>query len=1056
MNDVSPSAAASKPNHKGVIAWFAQNPVAANLLMILIFVIGGVSALNIQRTVSPKIETNRITIAMAYPGAAPEEVELGIVLKIEEALKDIESIKKVTSVSAESFASLTVETYDDFDVLAVMDEVKSAVDSISSFPEESEKAVIKHLSRRNHALMVQLYGNMEEADLKALTEQVKAELIQDPDIAYAEIAGGRDYEITVEVAEVTLRKYNLTLDKVAQAIRMSSLDLPGGAVKTEAGEIMLRTKGQAYKQSDFENVVLMSHADGTRLTLGDIAQINDGFVEGDGFASFDRKFSMSITVYGVGDQDLITVAKAGKKYVEEKRKTLPPGIYIDHWADVTYYLEGRLDMMLNNLALGGLLVFLVLAFFLAIKLAFWVMAGLPVCFLGAFMLMPVQYIDISLNMISLFGFILILGIVVDDAIIIGESAHSLTEEKGHSVDNVIEGALKVATPATFGVLTTIVAFMPTLFVDGVFGSFPESLGWVVILCLIFSLVESKWILPAHLAHSKPSKNPIITTLNRLPAKNNIRLERFVQRSYLPFLKTCIRNRYTTFAVFLAMLILVAGLMAGGVIRYVLISSNPGDFLRTELEMVEGTPDWQTKAAQDTIIDALYQLDEDYKSDTGSTTGLVQHVFSYGFDGRFSNSTMELTKSEDRTLTSKEIGERWRQLVGTIPGAKVLSISSEGNMGGPAVGFKLVGRDMDQLMSISAELEAQLATYTGIYDIRNSSSAVQEEITLAIKPGAEALGLTLADLGSQVRNAFYGAEAQRIQRGNNEIKVMVRYPKSERRSIANLENMYIRTPQGDEVPFTSVADIELAPGYGKSSRIDGERAITVTAGLNKDISEPSKIVGDILKNFMPDALARYPGVSIKLDGESEESQKMFVSLMSGFAAALFGIYALLAIPLKSYMQPLIIMGVIPFGIIGAMVGHIAIGIPFDMMSFFGIIALSGVVVNDSLIMVDFVNKSCAEGVSKFEAVVNSGAKRFRAILITSLTTFFGLLPMLMEDSVQAQQVLPMAVSLGFGIVFATVITLLLVPCLYIVLDDIAKLTGASGEFDDRDASMERAA
>ncbi|MEH6910637.1 MAG: efflux RND transporter permease subunit [Oceanicoccus sp.] len=1043
--------ATSSQKYGGIIAWFAQNPVAANLLMIIIFVVGGVSAYNIQRTAFPKIETNRIVITMAYPGAGPEEVELGLVLKIEEALKDIDSIKKVTSVARESVASLTVEIFDDFDVLAVMDEVKSAVDSISSFPGESEKAVIQHLRRRDHALMVQLYGNIEEADLKAITEEVKTELMQDPDIAYAEISGGRGYEIAVEVPEFTLRKYNLTLERVAQAIRLSSIDLPGGSVKTENGEIMLRTIGQAYRQADFENVVLISNADGTRLTLGDIATINDGFVEGDGFATFDRKFSMSITVYGVGDQDLITVAKAGRKYVEEKRKTLPPGIYIDHWADVTYYLEGRLNMMLNNLALGGLLVFIVLALFLEIKLAFWVMAGLPVCFLGTFMLMPIQYIDISLNMISLFGFILILGIVVDDAIIIGESVHSLTEEKGHSVDNVIEGALRVATPATFGVLTTIVAFMPTLFVDGVFGSLPEALGWVVILCLIFSLVESKWILPAHLAHSKPAKKGVIATFNKLPASNNRHLAKFVNNSYLPFLTICIRNRYTTFAIFLSMLILVGGLLAGGVIRYVLIPSNPGDFLRTELEMVEGTPDWQTKEAQTTIINALYELDADYKSDTGSDIGLIQHVFSYGFDGRFSNSMMELTKSEDRTLTSKEIGERWRQLVGTIPGAKVLSISSEGSMGGPAIGFKLVGQDMDQLKAVGTELEAKLATYVGVYDIRNSASTAKEEITLAIKPGAEALGLTLVDLGSQVRNAFYGAEAQRIQRGNNEIKVMVRYPESERNSIANLENMYIRTPQGDEVPFTSVAEIQIAPGYGKSSRIDGERAITVTAGLNKNLMEPSKVVGDILKNFMPEVIARYPGVSIKLDGESEESQKMFFSLMTGFAAALFGIYALLAIPLKSYMQPLIIMGVIPFGIIGAMIGHMIVGIPFDMMSFFGIIALSGVVVNDSLIMVDFVNKSSAAGVDKIEAVVNSGAKRFRPILITSLTTFFGLLPMLMEDSVQAQQVIPMAVSLGFGIVFATVITLLLVPCLYIVLDDIAKLTGSGdAELESSDA------
>jgi multidrug efflux pump subunit AcrB len=1037
MNDHTENAT-EKKIHKGIIAWFALNPVAANLLMIFIFLVGGTSAMNIQRTVNPKIETNIITINMAYPGAAPEEIEQGIILKIEESLKDIESITKVESTANESAGSLTITVHEDFDVLAVMDEVKSAVDSVSSFPEQSEKAVIKQLRLRDHAINVQVYGNMDEAGLKAFAEEVKTELLQDPDISYAEIFGSRNYEIAIEVTEMTLRKYKLTLDQVAQAIRQSSVDLPGGSVKTENGEIMLRTKGQAYQQHDFEKVVLISYPDGTRLTLGDIATIDDGFVETQGFAMFDGKFSMSITVYTVGDQDAITVSRAGKKYVAQKQKELPPGVYIDYWADITYYLEGRLDMMLKNLALGALLVFLVLAFFLEIKLAFWVMAGLPVCFLGTFILMPLEAIDTSLNMISLFGFILILGIVVDDAIIIGESAYSATEEKGHSVDNVIEGTKRVATPATFGVLTTIVAFMPTLFTEGVFSTFPEALGWVVIFCLIFSLIESKWILPAHLAHSKPSTDGILGAINKIPAKNNQLLNRFVQAYYLPFLMKCVRQRYITFAIFIAMLILVAGLVAGGVVRYVLVPSIPGDFLKTDLEMVEGTPDWQTLEAHEHIINSLYELDARYKTDTGNETGLVSHIFSWGYDGRFSSSMMELTKSEDRSLSSNEISEEWRELVGDIPGAKVLAISNMEGMGGPAVAFKLIGNNFDQLKAAGAELEQKLATYNGVYDIRNSASAVKDEITLAIKPNAEALGITLADLGTQVRHAFYGAEAQRLQRSTNEIKVMVRYPKSERSAVASLEDMYIRTPQGIEVPFSSVAEIKVAPGYSKTTRINGERAIKISTELDKTISEPSAVVDDIKKNFMPDLQSRYPGISYKLDGESEESSKLFTSLFTGFALALLGIYALLAVPLKSYLQPLIIMGVIPFGIIGAVVGHIIIDIPFDMMSFFGIIALSGVVVNDSLIMVDFVNRATATGVDKIEAVINSGAIRFRAILITSLTTFFGLLPMLVEDSLQAQQVVPMAASLGFGIIFATVITLLLVPCLYIVLDDLSKL------------------
>ncbi len=1028
----------STPKHSGIIAWFANNAVAANLLMIMIFVVGGWSAWNTQRALNPKIEVNIISVNMVYPGAAPDEVEKGIILKIEESLKDIESIQRVDSTANESLATLRLEIYDDYDVLAVMDEVKSAIDAISSFPEQTETPVINRIKVREHASQLQIYGNLDERSMKRLVEEVKEELLQDPDIAYATIWGDRDYEISIEVPEATLRKYHLTLEKVALAIRGSSLDLPGGAIKTENGEIMLRTKGQAYQQKDFEKIVLISNPDGTRLTLGDIAAIDDGFVEQEGYALFDNKFSMAVTIYAVGDQDILTVSRASKKYMEEKRKQLPPGVYIDHWADVTFYLQGRLDMMMKNLAMGGLLVFLVLSLFLNIKLAFWVMAGLPVCFLGAFILMPLESFNVTLNMISLFGFILILGIVVDDAIIIGESASSNCEQKGHSVDNVIEGALRVATPATFGVLTTIIAFMPTLFTEGVLSTFPEALGWVVIFCLIFSLIESKWILPAHLAHSKQSNEGIWGELNKVPAWTNRHLEHFIHYHYKPFLLKCIANRYTTFASFFAMLILVGGLVGGGVIRYVLIPSIPGDFLQSKLEMVEGTADAKTRDAQQHIARSLEQVNEQYKIDSGNEDGFIHHTFTWGYEGRFADSMLELTKSEQRDISSDEIITAWREQVGEIPGAKIISISNLQGMSGPGIGFKLVAKDFDQLKAAAGELEEKLASYDGIFDIRNGASAIRDEITLGIKPSAEALGLSVADLGTQVRHAFYGAEAQRLQRSTNEVKVMVRYPKEERKTIADLENMYIRTNSGDEVPFSSVATIKVAPGYTQTTRINSERAITVSAEANKTLVEPSSLVDDLIRNFMPDLKQRYPGVDYKLDGESEESDKMFDSLFFGFGISLFGIYALLAIPLKSYLQPLIIMGVIPFGVIGALIGHMLLGIPFDMFSFFGVIALSGVVVNDSLIMVDFVNKSVANGVDKHQAVIDSGSKRFRAILLTSLTTFFGLLPMLLEPSLQAQMVIPMAVSLSFGIIFATVITLLLVPSLYIVLDDFARL------------------
>lgn len=1020
----------------GLIAWFARNPVAANLLMVVILAVGLASAFTLKRAVSPEIEPNEITITQIYPGAAPEEVERGLVLKIEEALKDIEEIKRVDATADESLATVTLKIHDEFDVLTVMDEVKSAVDAISSFPEQAEKPVIKRLQLKEHAVNVQVYGNLDERAMKNLTEQVKEELLREPGIAYAEIFGARDDEIAIEISESTLRQYNLTLEQVANAIRASSQDLPGGAIKTKNGEIMVRTKGQAYQQQEFEQVVLVTAPDGTRLTVGDLGVVRDGFVEQDGFALFNRRYSMAITIYAVGDQDVIEVAAAAKRYVEKKRPTLPEGVSIDYWADITFYLEGRLGMMLGNLALGALLVFIILGLFLELKLAFWVMAGLPVCFLGTFMFLPLEPVDVSINMISLFGFLLVLGIVVDDAIIIGESAYSMTQAHGHSVDAVIAGAQRVAVPATFGVLTTIVAFAPTLFTEGVFAPFPAACGWVVLLCLTFSLIESKWILPAHLAYSKPTRNRFLQRAAIVPQVCNTMLTQFIEGVYRPWVTRALKHRYTTAAGFLALLILTMGLVAGGVVRYVLIPNVPSDFIRAELQMAEGTAETQTRAAHKRMEAALYELNDHYMQETGDPHGFIQHVFSYGQDGRIVNFMVELTKNEGRGIDSNTIVHRWRARVGEIPAAEVLTFSSADDMGGPPVGFKLIGRDMRTLKQAANDLEAHLASYEGVYDLRNSASSVRDEIILGIKPAAEALGLSLDSLGRQVRHAFYGAEAQRMQRGNEEVKVMVRYPETERRTIADLENMEIRTQDGSEVPFSSVAEMQVEASYSRISRIDGERALTISAQVDKAQTEPGRITGSVIENFMPELTARYPGVRYALDGESEEETKMLTSLFIGFGLALFGIYTLLAIPLKSYLQPLMIMSVIPFGIIGAIFGHIMVGIPFDMMSFFGVIALSGVVVNDSLIMVDFVNRSRDEGVPLIRAVIDAGCSRYRAIMLTSLTTFFGLVPMLLESSIQAQQVTPMAVSLAFGILFATVITLLLVPCLYLILEDFA--------------------
>lgn len=724
--------------------------------------------------------------------------------------------------------------------------------------------------------------------------------------------------------------------------------------------------------------------------------------------------------------------------MEEKNALLPPGVELTIWADSTYYLNGRLGMMVKNLAMGALLVFIILALFLEIKLAFWVMLGIPVCFLGAMALINTPYIDASLNMISIFGFILVLGIVVDDAIIMGESAYTEQEQFGHSVESIVNGVYRVSTPATFGVLTTIVAFTPTLFIEGVFAAFPEACGWVVILCLCFSLVESKWILPAHLAHTKPTRNRLLLSVDRVQERINQRLKNFIDYRYTPFTEYCIANRYATLAFFLSLLLLSGGLLAGGVVRTVIAPDIPGEFLKVEVIMLPGTAEQRTLAVISDVIADLHEVERSYQQSNSTDEKLVAHTFAYGSSRISGGIYVELTKEGTRSITTREIEKRWREQVGEVHGVEVLSISSEdGPNFGPAIAFDLMHKDFEALRDASQDLEDAMRRYAGLYDFRNGTSDTADEFHLDILPEAEALGMTRYDLGNQVRHAFYGAEAQRVQRGIDEVKVLVRYPKADRESTNSFNNMFIRTPAGDAVPFETVAKMETRQGLLKATHIGFQRAAEITAKADKKIVEPGKVVAELEETVLPALQEKYPGLSYAISGLSDEEEKLAKSMFIGFTLALFGIYALLAIPTKSYLQPLIIMGVIPFGIIGAIVGHWLTGYAMSMMSVMGVIALSGVVVNDSLILVDYINKAVISGSDLYEAVIDAGKRRFRAIMLTSLTTFFGLVPMLMEDSAQAQEIVPMAISLAFGIVFATVITLLLVPCLVMMLGDLKR-------------------
>ena len=1020
--------------HKGIIAWFARNHVAANLLMFVIILTGIFSALTIRTQIMPDVQLDQITIQVPFPGASPGEVESGVVVRVEEAVRDIEGITNMRSFSNPSSGRVDLDIETGYDALAILDEVKTAIDRIANFPASIEKPLIYRNQPQPRAINVQIFGELDEITMKGLAATIQDEILSLPSVTKADIQGARPYEISIEVEESTLRQYGLSLNDIALAVRRSSLDLPAGSIRSDSGDILLRTEGQAYRKTDFEKIVLITETDGTRITLGDIAQITDGFVEVHFYSLFNGKPSIGIAVSAVGDQNQIDISNEVTEYVEERSKTLPAGISIQSWGNSTAYLSESINIMVSNMMMGIVLVLITLGIFLRLQLAFWVMLGMPIAFLGAFALLPLA--DGSINLLSLFGFILVLGIVVDDAIIIGESVQTAGEKEGHTLDNVIRGAKRVAMPATFGVLTTVATFVPFLTVPGGFGALPAAIGSVVILCLLFSIVESKLILPAHLASMRPLPADDNSLLRRFQNRFAGGLKYFIQQQYQPFLIKSIKARYLTLSIFIGMLILAVGFVMGPYVKTVFFPSISTDFIRGQIEMVDGTSPSQVVKVVERLNNALLILNDEAPEDEKFLKNVAAYVFN-------SSGTVvaELKPVNTLSRNPEQIASMWRERVGEISGVKTIQITGaqKSHGFGKDINFKLVSPSTPELETAADLLHQHLRSYEGVYDIENSNTGSIPEVNLKIKPSAEALGLALTDLASQVRAAFYGVEAQRIQRGREEVKVMVRYPRDERESMGNLESMYIRTSNGDEVPFTAVAELESRNSPSTIRRTWGKRAIIISADVNTTVTQPGKIVEDVTRGEFARLLAQqHPTVQIELGGASQEEEELIERMILTTALALFAIYALMAIPLKSYLQPIIIMTVIPFGMIGALIGHVIVGIPFSALSVYGIIALAGVVVNDSIILVDFVNKSVADGMDNVEAAIKAGSERFRAIMLTSLTTFFGLLPILTETSLSAQMVIPMAVSLGFGILFATVITLILIPCLYVILNDIKSL------------------
>jgi multidrug efflux pump subunit AcrB len=1074
-----------------VIRWFVKNPVAANILMIAIILSGLYSLVKrIPLETFPAFEMDIVNIAVNYLGATPKEVEQGVSTRIEDAIADLPGIERIYSDSAEGRALVRVEIQKAYDTTKLLNQIKTRVDKISSFPEEAERPVVDQLIRtRNVITVVIIQDSPDEVALRRMTEKIRDEIQALPHITQVVMGGVRPWEISISIPDATLRQYGLTFEDVARVIRNASRDIPGGTIKTESGDILVRALGQAYRKNDFASIRVISRKNGTSIRLGDIATINDGFSEDPLYSKFDGKSATFINVARVGDQNAIELATRVKDFIKARSKTLPAGFSLSYWKDRSKIVKARLNTLSYSLIQGIGLVLLLLAMFLRPDLAFWVSVGVPISFLGALALMP--WLGVTLNLVSMFGFILVLGIVVDDAIVTGENVYSHLQKTGDGMSAAIEGTKEMAVPVTFGVLTTVAAFLPLLMIDGVRGKIFAQIPLVVIPVLLFSLIESKFVLPSHLQHMKLRHDSEVGLLTRFQRKVARALEWLIKNIYGPLLNFSLNWRYLTLAIFISTLALVVAVVISGRYKYTFFPRIQSEIVSATLEMPEGTAIEVTQKYVDKIVASVELMQEkyiepvvdyekrgdngglrqllrsffnntissgngtDHLSDNNKTTRgepLIQHILvtvgSLGSRPRGNETgkshvaqvTFETIPPEQRTstITTKQLVAEWRRLIGPIPGVKELSFRAELGRGGEPINVQLKGQDFKQLNAVARLVKQKLAEFEGLFDIQNSYEGGKEEVQLRIRPEAEQLGLTISSLGLQVRHAIYGAEAQRIQRNQSEIKVMVRAPKEERLALSDLQNLRIRTPTGADIPLSEVADIVIGRGSSTITHVDRQRIINVTADLNKDRVDANAVASE-LKEWFPDVLKDFPGVSYDMEGEQREQKKFGKSLGFGFLVALIAIYILLAIPFGSYTQPLMVMSIIPFSVIGAIGGHAIMGLSLSISSAMGVLALIGVVVNDSLVLVDYTNKRVKEGLPIAQAIRIAGKVRFRPILLTSLTTFAGLTPLIMEKSTQAQFLIPMAVSLGFGILFATLITLFLIPTFYLIVEDIKSVS-----------------
>ena len=1015
----------------------AGHSVTANLLMAVLLLGGLFWGTQIKQEVFPDFELDLVTITVPYPGASPQEVERGILLAVEEAVEGLEGIEKVTSTAREGAGTVTVEMIEGENIQRLAQEIKAEVDRISSFPEEAEDPRVTIVSRKRYVVSLALYGDLSERVLREYAEFVRDRLLREPEITQVDLGAVRDYEISVEISQDSLRTYNLTLDEVARRIARASVELPGGAIKTPGGDVLVRMKERRDYGREFGQIPIIATGEGSRVLLEEIANVTDGFAETDSEATYNGRPAVLLEVYRIGEQTPIEVSGAARRVVSDLKQTLPPGLSIDLRNDRSEIYRQRLGLLLKNGYLGLGLVFLLLALFLEPRLAFWVSLGIPISFLGSLLFLPTG--GVSLNMVSMFAFIVTLGIVVDDAIVVGENVYHHRQRGKPWMTAAVEGAREISMPVVFGVLTNMIAFMPMFFVPGIMGKVFQQIPVVVLCVFAISLVESLFILPAHLGHRRTFRpGGAIGRLQDLQAGFSRGFLRAVDRFYRPFLGLVLRWRYVTMGIGIAVLILSVGYVRSGRLGFELFPKVESDYAIATATLPFGSAFEKTKRVQQHLVAEAQAAAAEAGGDA-----LVEGIYASIADN-VAEVVVYLTPPDVRPMSTAVFTDRWRKRVGPVSGLE--SLRFESDAGGPgrgaAISLELSHTDLSVLEAASADLAGALAFYPNVVDVDDGFAPGKQQIDFQILPEARSLGLQAREVARQVRHAFYGAEALRQQRGRNEVKVMVRLPKEERVSEYNLETMILRTPGGGEMPLMAAVDVQRGRAYTSIDRRDGRRIVTVSADV-RPRNQADLVLKDITADILPALQQRYPGLGYSFEGRQADRRESMQALFKGLGVILLVIFAMLAVPLNSYVQPAVIMLAIPFGIVGAVIGHMIMGYSLSVVSMFGVLALTGVVVNGSLVLIDMANRKRRQGLSAYAAILVSSQLRFRPILLTTLTTFGGLTPMIFETSRQARFLIPMAISLGFGVLFATVITLALVPSIYLIVEDLRRLLKAAG-------------